>query len=242
MSAGSDERNTREGMVMGRREVIAAAGAALLAAAVVAPAVAKGLSQVSSSDAEEAKRYAHERKYAQTRYGNIAYIERGSGAAVLLLHGFPLNGFQWRGVIPRLCKQRRCVAPDFMGLGFTQVNKGQSVSPGAQADMLAAFLDSLGIRQVDIVASDSGGAVAQLFVSRYTSRARSLLLTNCDVETDSPPESLLPIIDRRAAGSTRTSISGRGWNTRHCCAPRTTSGGPVIPTPGTRATPQSVST
>lgn len=209
MSSRSDQTITRQGITMGRREVIAGAGAALLAA-VATPAVAKSLAQVSSSDAEDARRYARERKYAQTRYGRIAYIERGSGATVLLLHGFPLNGFQWRGVIPRLSAQRRCVAPDFMGLGFTQVHKGQSVSPGAQADMVAAFLDTLGIEQVDIIANDSGGAVAQLFVSRFTSRVKSLLLTNCDVETDSPPESLLPIIDL-ARGGLYTDLYIRTW-------------------------------
>lgn len=210
MSGGSDHGNRRQATAVGRREVIVAAGAALLAAAVARPALGKSSPQLPSSDAEEAQRYAQQRKYASTRYGRIAYVERGHGAVALLLHGFPLNGFQWRGVIPRLCTQRRCVAPDFMGLGFTQVNKGQSVSPGAQAEMLAAFLDSLAIRHVDVIANDSGGAVAQLFVARYATRVRSLLLTNCDVETDSPPESLLPIIDL-ARGGLYTDLYVRTW-------------------------------
>lgn len=195
---------------MRRREVIAAMGASLAAASIGSRALAKSLPRVSSGDADEAERYRRERKYARTRYGRIAYVERGRGAAVLLLHGFPLNGFQWRSVIPRLCTQRRCLAPDFMGLGFTEVASGQRVSAGAQADMIAAFLDSLGIRQVDIIANDSGGAVAQVFVSRYGARARTLLLTNCDVETDSPPESLVPIIDLARAGL-YTELYLRSW-------------------------------
>lgn len=170
----------------------------------------KSLQRPASEDVEEAQRYHRERKYARTRYGRIAYVERGRGATVLLLHGFPLNGFQWRGVIRRLSAQRRCLAPDFMGLGFTEVASGQSVSPGAQADMLAAFLDSLGITQVDIIANDSGGAVAQLFVSKYGARVQTLLMTNCDVETDSPPESLLPIIDLARAGL-YTELYVRSW-------------------------------
>ena len=208
MSGGRDHGKNGEATRIGRREVIG--GAALLAAAVGTRAFGKRLPLASSGDAEEAQRYQRQRKYAQTRYGRIAYVERGQGAAVLLLHGFPLNGFQWRGVIPRLSVQRRCVAPDFMGLGFTEVTKGQAVSPGAQADMLAAFLDSLGIKRVDIIANDSGGAVAQLFVSRYAARVTSLLLTNCDVETDSPPESLLPIIDL-ARGGLYTDLYIRTW-------------------------------
>lgn len=202
--------NSRDATVIGRREVIIGSGAALLAAAVATPALGKSLPQAASSDAEEAQRYQRQRKYVATRYGRIAYLERGRGTAVLLLHGFPLNGFQWRGVISRLCAQRRCVAPDFMGLGYTEVAKGQSVSPGAQADMLATFLDSLGIRRADIIANDSGGAVAQIFLSRYPARVRTLLLSNCDVETDSPPESLLPIIDL-ARGGLYTDLYIRTW-------------------------------
>jgi pimeloyl-ACP methyl ester carboxylesterase len=87
-----------------------------------------------------------------------------------------------------------------MGLGHTEVAPGQSVTPAAQAEMIAAFLDRFAIRQVDLIANDSGGAVAQLFVTKYAQRVRTLLLTNCDVETDSPPAALLPVIELARAG------------------------------------------
>lgn len=196
--------------MMGRREAMVAAGGALLTAAVGRSALAKPRALGSSGDSQAVQRYSRERKYVQTRYGRIAYVERGQGAAALLLHGFPLNGFQWRGVIDRLCVQRRCIAPDFMGLGFTEVAAGQNISAGAQAGMIAAFLDALRIGQVDIIANDSGGAVAQLFVSKHGARARTLLLTNCDVETDCPPESVLPVIDL-ARGGLYTELYLRPW-------------------------------
>ncbi len=141
------------------------------------------------------------RKFADTSFGKIAYVERGSGAAALFLHGFPLNGFQWRGALDRLSAYRRCIAPDFMGLGYSQIPEGQSVAPDAQVAMLAALLDSLSISAVDLVANDSGGAVAQLLAIRYPKRVRTLLLTNCDVETDSPPSALLPVIEMSRAGT-----------------------------------------
>lgn len=141
------------------------------------------------------------RRLAGTAYGRVAYVERGSGQAALFLHGFPLNGFQWRGALDRLSAHRRCVAPDFMGLGYTQVDEGQSMAPVAQAAMLAALLDSLSIPVVDLVANDSGGAVAQLFVARHPERVRTLLLTNCDTEPDSPPPAVLPVIELARAGT-----------------------------------------
>lgn len=140
------------------------------------------------------------RRYADTGFGRIAYVERGAGDSALFLHGFPLNGFQWRGAIDRLSAGRRCIAPDFMGLGYTQVAAGQSVAPDAQVAMLVALLDTLSIAAVDLIANDSGGAVAQLFAIRHPHRVRTMLLTNCDVEIDSPPPALMPVIELSRQG------------------------------------------
>jgi pimeloyl-ACP methyl ester carboxylesterase len=145
--------------------------------------------------------FAAVRCYAELGFGRIAYVERGSGEAALFLHGAPLNGYQWRGAIDRLSPYRRCLAPDFMGLGYSQVPEHQSLAADAQAEMLASLLDSLAIGAVDLVASDSGGAVAQLFLVRYPERVRSLLLTNCDVEPDSPPAKVKPIVEMARAGT-----------------------------------------
>ena len=141
------------------------------------------------------------RRFATTSFGRIAYVERGAGPAALFLHGLPLNGYQWRGALDRLSSIRRCIAPDFMGLGYSEIPEGQSLAPEAQREMLAAFLDTLTVAAVDLVAGDSGGAVAQLFVAKYPERVRTLLLTNCDVHEDSPPPALLPVIAASRAGT-----------------------------------------
>jgi len=140
------------------------------------------------------------RRFVDTRFGRIAYVERGSGDAALFLHGFPLSGFQWCGAIDRLRAYRRCIAPDFLALGLTEVADGQSVAPDAQVEMLVALLDRLSISSADVVASDSGGAVAQLLLARHSERVRTLLLTNCDSEIDSPPLALVPVIEMSRAG------------------------------------------
>jgi pimeloyl-ACP methyl ester carboxylesterase len=149
----------------------------------------------------DAATFAAMRRFADLPFGRIAYVERGAGDAALFLHGAPLNGFQWRGAMDRLCRHRRCVAPDFMGLGYSQVHEQQSLAARDQAAMLAALLDKLAIPAVDIVASDSGGMVAQLFVAHYPERVRTLLLTNCDVEPDSPPSKVKPVIEMARAGT-----------------------------------------
>jgi haloalkane dehalogenase len=121
------------------------------------------------------------RQFTQTPYGKIAHLERGTGPAVLFMHGFPLNSYQWRDVIEDLAPTRRCLAPDLMGLGYSEIPVEQDISFESQAKMLAAFLDAKGVREVDIVANDSGGGMSQVFAAAYPNRVRSLTLTNCEV-------------------------------------------------------------
>ena len=180
---------------MRRRDLLGMSAGAFVAGSFAVKALGQGLSATSAAeDAVLSRRYNRERRFVDTRFGRIAYVERGTGPVALFLHGFPLSSFQWRGAIERLSADRHCVAPDAMGLGYTEVASGQSLAPSAQADMLVEFLDRLSIDRVDLIANDSGGAIAQLVVSRYADRVRTLLLTNCDVEIQSPPAALLPLI------------------------------------------------
>lgn len=154
----------------------------------------RGSAKHRTESSMDEKRFHASRRFVPTSFGRIAYVERGSGEAALFLHGFPLNSFQWRGALDRLSPYRRCIAPDFLGLGYTEVADGQSVAPDAQVAMLVALLDALGVARVDLVGSDSGGAIAQLFVTKHPGRVRSLLLTNCDTEHESPPAAMQPVI------------------------------------------------
>lgn len=153
-----------------------------------------------SADALHVEQYRRNRRFARLPAGNIAYVEEGAGPAALFLHGFPLNGFQWRHAIERLSMHRRCIAPDFLAMGYTDVADGQAVGPDAQVDMLVTLLDALAVREADVIANDSGGAVAQLLLVRHPERVRSLLLTNCDTEIESPPAALLPVISLAREG------------------------------------------
>jgi haloalkane dehalogenase len=177
---------------MHRREFIAATAGVVVCGSRTVPS--------TDCDAQEALRWDRKRRFIDTSFGQIAYIDRGTGPVALFLHGFPLSSFQWRGAIERVSNLRRCIAPDWMGLGLTQVAPNQSLTPAAQAEMLTAFLDRLGIAAVDVIANDSGGIVAQLFLARQPQRVRSLLLTNCDVATESPAAAVLPVIELARAG------------------------------------------
>jgi pimeloyl-ACP methyl ester carboxylesterase len=136
-----------------------------------------------------------------TRVGEIAYVERGEGSVALFVHGVFLNSHLWRHVIDRVSGTRRCLAPDLLSHGDSPAAPGQDISFRAQAEMLEAFCEALGLDQVDLVANDSGGAIAQIFAVRHPERLRSLTLTNCDVHDNYPPAALKATRDAAAAGA-----------------------------------------
>lgn len=182
------------------RRALAAAVAGCTFAAAAGLAGARGRDGAAEGETAAAAAFARSRRRVELPAGRIAYAERGHGPAALFVHGFPLNGYQWRGVMARLAPQRRCLAPDLPGLGYTRPARGRSFAPAAQADMLAAFLDALDVDSADVVANDSGGAVAQLLHARHPGRVRSLLLSNCDSAIECPPPALSPVIELARQG------------------------------------------
>jgi pimeloyl-ACP methyl ester carboxylesterase len=141
-----------------------------------------------------------------TPSGRIAYAERGEGPVALFVHGVLLNGHLWRHQLAHLADVRRCIAPDLLAHGDTAIAPDQDVSVTANAHMLREFLDALRIEQVDLVANDSGGGIAQIFAARYPQRVRSLTLTNCDTHDNWPPEPFKPFLEMAAAGGLRGTL------------------------------------
>lgn len=122
------------------------------------------------------------KKLVDTSRGRIAYLESGAPElpVVLLVHGIPTSGYLWRHVMRALEGRFRCLAPDLMGLGDTEVDPARTdFSMPSQAEMLEDFLDALGVERAHLVAHDQGGAAAQLLVTRREHRVRRLVLTNC---------------------------------------------------------------
>jgi pimeloyl-ACP methyl ester carboxylesterase len=148
------------------------------------------------------------RKTVDIPAGRIAYIEKGQGPVALFIHGVPLNGYHWRHAIEGLSNMRRCIAPDMMGLGHTEVPASQPLDFDAQAQMLTAFLDALGIGEIDLVGNDSGGGIAQILAASAPSRIRSLTLTNCDTHDNWPPAAFMPIVELGKAGKFGDALAG----------------------------------
>ena len=141
------------------------------------------------------------RHTAATRFGEISYLDIGAGPTALFVHGIATNAYLWRHVMDALSGQRRCIAIDLPLHGQSPVAAEQDLSLAALAAGLDDFCDVLGLTGVDLVANDTGGAIAQIFATRYPHRLATLTLTNCDTVDNLPPEAFRPMIELAAAGN-----------------------------------------
>jgi pimeloyl-ACP methyl ester carboxylesterase len=141
------------------------------------------------------------RHTAVTRFGEISYLDLGAGPTALFVHGIATNAYLWRHVMDALSGQRRCIAIDLPLHGRSPVTAEQDLSLAALAAALDDFCEVLGLTGIDLVANDTGGAIAQIFAARYPQRLATLTLTNCDTVDNLPPEAFKPMIELAAAGN-----------------------------------------
>lgn len=64
--------------------------------------------------------FPYEKKFQTVDGKRIAYVERGSGHPVVLLHGNPTSSYLWRNVIPELENSGRVIVPDLIGQGDSE--------------------------------------------------------------------------------------------------------------------------
>lgn len=141
------------------------------------------------------------RRTVQTRSGEISFIDTGTGPVALFVHGIATNALLWRNVIEALASQRRCIALDLPLHGQTPAAAGQDLSLAAMASVLDDFCAALGLAGIDLVANDTGGAIAQIFAARSAQRLATLTLTNCDTSENLPPDSFKPVVELAVAGA-----------------------------------------
>jgi len=96
----------------------------------------------------------------------VFLYERGAGQPILMLHGFPTSGYDWRGVIDGLASAYRCVALDFPGYGLSDKPEAYSYSLFQQTDVVEAIARELTITEAHIVSHDVGTSVHTELVAR----------------------------------------------------------------------------
>ncbi len=114
---------------------------------------------------------------------SLHYVDQGQATdqPVLLIHGNPTWSFLWRKVIAGL-EGFRCVAPDLLGLGFSdRLPRLADHTVDRHAEAIAELVAALDLESLILVAQDWGGPIAAAAGARAPGRVAGLLLANTAV-------------------------------------------------------------
>lgn len=119
----------------------------------------------------------------------VHYLDGGSGAPVLLLHGIFAEKDHWVDFARPLTGGYRVLVPDLPGFGESGRVAGESYNYDAQTRRLKELLDNLGIERAHIAGNSMGGTIAALFAIRYPDRVASVALIGAPHGIRSPQPS-----------------------------------------------------
>jgi pimeloyl-ACP methyl ester carboxylesterase len=124
--------------------------------------------------------------------GQVRYRDTGDGPPVVFVHGVFVNASVWRKLeAPVVSAGLRFVAPDLpLGSHGIAMRADADMTPRGVAALLVEFLDSLDLRDVTIVATDTGGAIVQLLLAGGCDRIARVVLTPCDSFDNFLPRSI----------------------------------------------------
>lgn len=122
--------------------------------------------------------WAYEPRYVEQDGLRMHYVDEGSGAPVLLLHGEPTWGYLYRRMIPTLARTARVVAPDYFGFGRSdKPTRVEDYSYDFHYGSLERFVDEIGLRSATIVVHDWSGPIGlRLAVERPDCVSRLVIL------------------------------------------------------------------
>jgi pimeloyl-ACP methyl ester carboxylesterase len=124
---------------------------------------------------------------ARTGRAKVHWRRSGTGPAIVFLHGFPLSGRTWDGVIAALEHRFTCVTLDLVGLGDSHSAADEDHASPGMAHVLQAALSELGIDSYVLVGNDTGGWIARELALVDERRVSKLVLTNTEIPGHRPP-------------------------------------------------------
>lgn len=102
----------------------------------------------------------------------------GSGAPILLLHGFPQTHLMWHGVAPRLARRFTVVCADLRGYGASgcpaSTPDHAPYAKRAMARDMVAVMEHLGFPRFSVAGHDRGGRVAYRLALDHPGRVERL--------------------------------------------------------------------
>jgi pimeloyl-ACP methyl ester carboxylesterase len=116
-----------------------------------------------------------ESQFVQVNGARLHYVRGGKGPALILLHGFPEDWYEFRLVMPRLAKKFTVVAVDLRGVGESAPSES-GYDAANLAEDIHQLIINLGLKQVYVFGHDIGGMVAYALARRYPQGLRGVMV------------------------------------------------------------------
>ena len=107
----------------------------------------------------------------------VRYRLRGSGPALLLLHGITSSSATWDAVLPGLAERHTVIAPDLLGHGGSAKPRAD-YSLGSFASSMRDLLLALGHERATVVGHSLGGGIAMQFSYQFPELVERLVLVS----------------------------------------------------------------
>ncbi len=119
-------------------------------------------------------------RFVTPRGVDMSYLDEGPRAdhAVLMVHGNPTWSFYYRHVVRALSPTLRCVVPDHVGMGLSDKPQDYPYTLATRIEDLDALVQSLGLKTVDLLVHDWGGAIGFGFATRHPEMIRRIGILN----------------------------------------------------------------
>lgn len=117
--------------------------------------------------------YPFESKYIEVLGSKLHYIDEGQGDPILFLHGIPTSSYLWRNVIPTLSPHARCIAPDLIGMGKSDVpNIEYRVFD--HIHYIEEFITTLDLKNITLMVHGWGSVIGLDIAMRYPERFKGI--------------------------------------------------------------------
>jgi len=103
------------------------------------------------------------------------YLTAGTGAPVILIHGYAETSLMWKPIIPMLAGKFTVIAPDLPGIGDSSI-PADGLDMATAAIRIHSLVASLGIQQAEVVGHDIGLMVAYAYAAKFPAEVKKLVL------------------------------------------------------------------
>ena len=103
----------------------------------------------------------------------LAYLDRGQGEPVILLHGNMSSSLHFTPLFERLEAHFRLIAPDLRGFGDSSYNEAFD-SLGELAEDVNLFMEALEIPSAFVIGWSTGGGIALELAARHPEKVKKL--------------------------------------------------------------------